>query len=298
MAHPIAVALLVALAVAACGTEAPPRPAPTLIAHRGASGHLPEHTRRAYDLALEQGADYLEHDLHRTRDGVLVVVHDDTLERTARGPAEDCSGAVAEKTLAQLRRCDFGAWFWERRPRPALPPAAAEILTLDQVLDRYRDRARFYIETKDPDEAPGMETELLAALERHDLRPQSRDDRTVIVQSFSPKSLARLHASWPELPLVLLVEAGELPRPLDAGLERIAETAVGIGPHRGDVDAELVETAHRHGLVIHPWTVNDTDEIARLLSLGVDGIFTDYPDRFREVCCEEASTPVRDTEAR
>ncbi|MBP7630999.1 MAG: hypothetical protein KA758_11150, partial [Acidimicrobiales bacterium] len=93
----------------------------TVIAHRGASGLAPEHTFAAYDLAVEQGADFIEHDLQLTADGVLVVVHDATLDRTARGPAESCTGPVATKTLAQLRQCDVGSWFNEANPALAKP---------------------------------------------------------------------------------------------------------------------------------------------------------------------------------
>src|SRR5687768_1343082 len=81
------------------------------VAHRGASGHAPEHTFAAYDLALRMGADYIEQDLHLTKDGVLVVLHDETLDRTARGPVENCSGRVDTKTLAQIKTCDVGSWF-------------------------------------------------------------------------------------------------------------------------------------------------------------------------------------------
>lgn len=280
-------ALAAACTAGACRNDAAaPAAGPVLIAHRGASGHLPEHTFDAYDLALEMGADYLEHDLHLTRDGQLVVVHDDALARTARGPAADCSGLVREKTLAQLRRCDFGAWFWERHPDAALPARPARIATLDEVLTRYAGRTRFYIETKHPGEAQGLEAALLAVLERHQLLPAEPGDRTVIIQSFSPESLQALNEQRPELPLVLLFEAGELPADRERGLAEIAEIAAGIGPFRKDVDAELIAAAHRHGLVVHPWTVNHVDEISELLALGVDGVFTDHPDRFREACCD------------
>ena len=118
-----------AASTAACtttsGTLGPP-PEPTLIAHRGASVLAPEHTLAAYDLAIEIGADYLEHDLQLTFDGLLVILHDDTLDRTARGPAENCSGAVADKTLAQLETCDFGTWFTGRDPAAEIASRGSE----------------------------------------------------------------------------------------------------------------------------------------------------------------------------
>ena len=129
----------VALAAGACGSGTERgdlgSPAqPILIAHRGASGLAPEHTLAAYDRAIEIGADYLEHDLQRTRDGALVVLHDETLDRTARGPAENCTGPVRSKTLAQLETCDFGLLFAEGRPDAVDAFAGEMILTLDAVL--------------------------------------------------------------------------------------------------------------------------------------------------------------------
>jgi glycerophosphoryl diester phosphodiesterase len=98
--------------------------APVLnVGHRGASGYAPEHTIPAYDLALEQGADYIEIDLQMTADGVLVAMHDDTLDRTATAPEgvpeEYCTGPVIEKTLEQIKMCDVGSWFNETYPEYA-----------------------------------------------------------------------------------------------------------------------------------------------------------------------------------
>ena len=145
------------------------RPAPAngalVIAHRGASGYAPEHTFAAYDLAVEQGADYLEQDLQLTADGVLVVLHDATLDRTARGPAGSCTGPVSEKTLAQIQECDVGSWFNEAHPERADPAyVGLRIPTLEQVLDRYATDVRYYIEIKALGAGSGMEEPLLDLL--------------------------------------------------------------------------------------------------------------------------------------
>ena len=101
--------------------------APVLaIGHRGASGYAPEHTIASYDLALALGADYIEQDLQLTKDGVLVVLHDPTLDRTARGPAENCTGSRrSTKTLAQIKTCDVGSWFNDAFPEYARPSTSA-----------------------------------------------------------------------------------------------------------------------------------------------------------------------------
>jgi glycerophosphoryl diester phosphodiesterase len=278
----------VALAAGACGsgTERPAlgSPAqPILIAHRGASGLAPEHTLAAYERAIEIGANYLEHDLQRTRDGALVVLHDETLDRTARGPAENCTGPVRSKTLAQLETCDFGLWFAEGRPDAVDAFAGERILTLDAVLKRFGRRAGTYIETKHPQHAPGLEEALLALLEAHDLLAPSVGAPSVVIQSFSAESLQKIHKLRPDLPLIQLLDEGETAAPFDEMLAAVAEYAAGIGPYHPEVDAPLLAAARRHGLVVHAWTVNSEADLVRLLEAGVDGVFTDYPDRYVEV---------------
>ncbi|MFP3900794.1 MAG: glycerophosphodiester phosphodiesterase [Acidimicrobiia bacterium] len=264
------------------GTAAGTPPAGTLvIAHRGASAYAPEHTFAAYDLALEQGADYIEQDLQLTADGVLVSVHDDTLDRTARGPTESCTGAVSDKTLAQLRECEVGSWFNDANPDFADPAyAGLGIPTMAEIVERYGTDVRYYIETKSPDAQPGMEEALLALLDDTGLADVAARSQGVLIQSFSAESLRRIHSQRPELPLVQLLPPGA---PVDeAQLDDIAGYAVAIGPASGSVDGDLVEAAHARCLAVHPYTVDDPDEMVRLLEAGVDGMFTNVPDRLRE----------------
>ena len=249
-----------------------------IIGHRGAAGYAPEHTFASWDMALGLGADYLEQDLQMTADGHLVVMHDDTLERTARGPG--CRGRVIKKTLAQLAACDAGTWFNDSLPDRARPDyAGLRIPTLDGVLARYRDRARFYIETKNPEDAPGMEAALIVALTRHDLRPREPGDTRVIVQSFSTESLRKVHALDPRIPLVQLFRSRESSASIRRKLDPLVGLVHGIGPQFDDVDERLVADAHADGFVIHPYTVNEPADMRALIALGVDGMFTDYPDR-------------------
>src|SRR5262245_36726479 len=175
---------------ATTATTEPAAPAgAVVVAHRGASGYAPEHTFASYDLALEQGADYIEQDLQMTADGVLVVLHDDTLDRTARGPAESCTGPVSEKTLAQLQECEVGSWFNEAHPDLADPAYdGLAIPTMEEVLERYGTDVRYYIETKALDAQPGMEQALLDLLDAAGLGTPAEGDRQVFIQSFSPAS--------------------------------------------------------------------------------------------------------------
>jgi glycerophosphoryl diester phosphodiesterase len=265
---------------------------PVVVAHRGASAYAPEHTFAAYDLALDQGADYLEQDLQLTADGVLVVVHDDTLDRTARGPVESCTGPVADKTLDQLRECEVGSWFGEANPDRAAPAFAEErIPTMEEVLDRYGTGVRYYIEIKAPDASPGMEQALLDVLDGAGLGEPANDSRPVLVQSFSADSLRRLHELRPDLPLVQLLPLGGAP--VDgAGLDAIAEYAVAIGPAFADVDQALVDAAHERCLEVHPYTVDAPEVMTGLLDLGADGFFTNAPDvGLRQVAGRDAPRP-------
>jgi len=251
----------------------------TVVAHRGASAYAPEHTFAAYDLALEQGADYIEQDLQLTSDGELVVMHDETLDRTARGPADSCTGPVRTKTLEQLRQCDVGSWFNEAHPELADPTLVElRIPTLREVFERYGDDARYYIETKAPDTRPGMEQALLDLLDESGLtEDRAIRSRRVIVQSFSAESLQRIHERQQDLPLVLLLRTSGTP--IDPSqLDDAAELAIGIGPAAANVDAALVEAAHERCLDVHPYTVDDPATMTALLAAGVDGMFTNVPD--------------------
>ncbi len=251
-----------------------------VIAHRGASWDAPEHTFVAWDLALAQGAEWIEQDLQMTRDGQLVVMHDDSLDRTATGPAASCRGLVREHTLAELEACEVGSWFNRENPSRAKDSYTSErIRTLEAWLSRYAGRARFYIETKSPAEAPGMEDSLLAVLRRHRLVGRGADEGRVIVQSFSPASLLRLRALEPRLTLVQLMDDPPPAGTLLPTLDSIAKYAAGIGPSRRFINEAIVKAAHERGLVVHPYTVNAEPTMVFVLELGVDGMFTDHPDR-------------------
>lgn len=250
-----------------------------VIGHRGASAYAPEHSFAAWDLALALGADYLEQDLQLTRDGVLVVLHDETLDRTVRKDGRGCSGRVSDWTMAQLSGCEVGSWFNQAYPALARPEYAAEPLpTLGAVLGRYADRASFYIETKHPEAAPGMEQLLVGMLHRFDLVEASRHEWRVLVQSFSEASLRKVRAIEPALPLIQLVDEEETVSETIRRLGRCSEYAVGIAPHYARTTPELIAAAHEHCLVVHPYTVNQPADQATLVEAGVDGMFTDLPD--------------------
>jgi glycerophosphoryl diester phosphodiesterase len=250
------------------------------IGHRGASGYAPEHTLVSYDLAIALGADYIEQDLQLTSDGVLVVLHDTTLDRTARGLAENCTGLVSDKTLAQIKTCDVGTWFNEANPGFARPEyVGLTIPTLEEVFVRYRRRINYYIETKSPETADHMEERLLALMARHRLLKPAARRWQVLIQSFSPASLQKIHALDPSLPLIQLVLAFGPSPALETSLDGIAAYAVGTGPTYQAVNAPLVAAAHARCLDLHPYTVNQPADMTALVAAGVNGMFTNVPDQ-------------------
>ena len=275
----IAVGLLVVTAPAALADSSPPETVVLSVGHRGASGMAPEETLASYDLAMKMHANYLEGDLHLTSDGVLVLLHDSTLDRTAQGDPENCTGPVNMKTLEQVKTCDMGSWFNDAYPKYARPDYVGQkIVTLDEMFQRYGRGANYYLETKDPEQQPGIEEELLRLMDKYDLRDSAVKHWQVLIQSFSPTSLQKIHSLDPELPLIQLLLGGGSTLE-QATLDSIADYAVGIGPSSGDVDADLVTAAHERCLDVHPFTVNSPSEMKHLIDLGVDGMFTNFPNR-------------------
>ncbi|MFJ2984897.1 MULTISPECIES: glycerophosphodiester phosphodiesterase [unclassified Pseudomonas] len=188
-------------------------PYPAVIAHRGASYDAPESTTPAYLLARDLGADYLELDLQRTRDGVLVVVHDDELSRTsdvAEHFPERTRSPVSAFTLAELKSLDAGSWFNKAYPERARASfSKLSILTLDEVIDIAEGNPErqpgLYIETKVPSQFPGIEMELKARLEA---RGWLGHPGRVVLQTFDRSSLALLHKAMPQVPKILLLWVG------------------------------------------------------------------------------------------
>jgi glycerophosphoryl diester phosphodiesterase len=227
---------------------------PLVIAHRGASGYRPENTLPAYELAVEQGADMIEVDLHRTRDGGIVVTHDEALAGLGG------RGEIAGASLAEVRALDAGG--------------GARVPTLDELLDGFGARIPLNLELKRATAAdyPGLEAAALAALEARDLLAGT------LFSSFYDPVLRRLRALSPAARLGLLVSRRYPERALERARALGAEA---LHPERPLVTRELVAAAHGEGLSVYVFTVDEPDEMRRLLELGVDGLFTNFPDRMR-----------------
>lgn len=248
------------------------------VAHRGAKAYAPEHTMFSYELGLEMKADYIEIDLQMTKDGVLIALHDLTINRTTDG-----TGIVRDMTLEEIKQLDAGTWFNKQTPEYAKEEyAGAEIPTLEEIFQRFGRSTNYYIETKSPDIYPGMEEKLLTLIDEYNLTGVNGRSSKVLLQSFSKESLLMMHEMNPDVPLVQLLSSPKIGDGADAELEEIMSYAVGVGPNHNRIDEEYVSKVRSNGLHIHPYTVNTKEAMSRLLDWGVTGVFTDYPDVFNE----------------
>ncbi|WP_409276335.1 glycerophosphodiester phosphodiesterase [Neobacillus sp. SCS-31] len=249
------------------------------VAHRGASGHAPEHTLPAYELGQKMKGDYIEIDLQMTKDGELIAMHDETLDRTTNG-----TGLVKDFTLAEIKQLDAGSWFNEKYPQYAKSEyVGLEVPTLQEVIETFGSGARYYIETKSPEVYPGMEEKLVEILNEYKLTGKNVPSSKVIVQSFSAESLKMVHEMDPTIPLVQLLWYDQPATLTDEELEEYKSYSIGLGMNYGTIDEAYVQKVRDSGLLIHPYTVNETADMEKLLDWGVTGMFTNFPDRLQEV---------------
>lgn len=261
-------------------THAPPGGKPfVVIAHRGASAYAPEETMAAFTLAKAMGADYIEMDLQITKDGVLVLMHDPTVNRTTNG-----KGPVKSYTLRHLETLETGTWFNRTHPRYAKPEYTHQhVPALDEVLDTLGHGANYYIEVKAPQMYPGVEEKLVTALKRHHLVGPGTVRGQVVVESFDPQALKRIHRMEPTLPLVQLVDGKDAANPTPQQVRDWKTCAVGVAPNYTRLTPQAVGRLRASGLRVEPWTVDSPVAMRRLMRWGVTGMFTDRPDVLRSV---------------
>lgn len=224
------------------------------IAHRGASSYAPENTFAAFDLAIEMGARHLELDVHFSSDGHLVVIHDDTVDRTTDG-----SGPVTSRSLAALTALDAGAWFDPRFKGERIP-------TLGAVLERYWG-AHLHVELKG--HSAGL------AQRAVDMIRSSGIATNVTITSFQKAKLEETRAYAPELPTGWLV--GEVSDAVVAQARALGLTQ--LCPRAGAVTPELVSRLHAEGLVVRAWGVATEDLMRRVVTAGADGMTVNFPDK-------------------
>lgn len=276
------------------------------IAHRGASGSAPENTSEAFELALRQGMDALEVDVHLTADDHVVVMHDASVDRTTDG-----AGEIRSMPLAAIRRLDAGRWFGEQW-------RGARVPTLEDVIARFGDRALLDIELKggvtvhDPRTGATVPPPLPALRPRavwFDRRNYVSEvpevairlaDRTlesaarlgaldrISLSSFGADVLLWIREHAPEVPTQLIVVAPAIAE--DCSFAQEAGFRV-VSPQNYAATEPNVAEAHRRGLAVFIWERNDEAAMSRLIDLGADAVKTDYPDRLSAVLKRRTASP-------
>ena len=245
-------------------------PKPRVFGHRGAAGLAPENTLPAFALGLALGADVLELDVHATRDGVIVVIHDPTLERTTNG-----SGEVRAHRFYDLQQLDAGYRFTRDGRDFPYREQGVRIPTLEAVLQQFL-LAQCNIEVKQED--PPIAEEVIGTIRKLNagnrvLLAAERDTIMASIRLHAPEVATSFTA--PEVAdFITRVGAASWDGYVAAG------RALQIPPRFGDIELvtpQSVAAAHDRGLEVHVWTINDRSEMERLLALGVDGIMSDLP---------------------
>ena len=236
------------------------------LGHRGASAYAPENTLAAFNLAFEMGADGVELDVSVTRDRVPVVIHDHRVDRTTEG-----HGAVSEMTLAEVKRLNAGAFFAAKFRGEKIP-------TLAEVLDGPGRRGIVNIELKSGRITNvGLEAAAIARVIE-----EAKASERVIISSFNYFALNAIHILDPRLPLgFLYFDRALLSFPHANTRPLVQPTA--LHPHHVLVTPGFVRWARSIDYKINAWTVDDAEEMRRLISLGVDSIMTNKPDVLRQV---------------
>jgi glycerophosphoryl diester phosphodiesterase len=225
------------------------------IAHRGASSYAPENTLAAFDLALAMGIMHIELDVHCTRDEQVVVIHDETVDRTTNG-----TGPVTNYTLAELRCLDAGAWFGAEF-------AGQRVSTYAEILARYGGRVHLHTEIKGH----------TAHLAQHtvDLIRQYNMTAQVTMTSFQQPPLQDIRTYAPELPTGWLVR--EVNETIITQAQQLGVTQ--LCPHAATVTPALVRHLHAQGFVVRAWGVTDEVLMRQVVDAGADGMTVNFPDK-------------------
>lgn len=230
---------------------------PLIIAHRGASALEPEHTSLSYKRAIKDKADFIEIDLRQTKDHELVAIHDKDVERTTNG-----KGNVQDLTLSQLKKFNAGK--------------GQKILTIEEIIKEFGLSTKYYIETREDNNGNlVMEQKLIDILNKYNLLAEHK----VVLQSFSEKSLKKIHSINKEIPLVRLLRDGEVEDLNSDKLKYIKSYAYAVGPNAKLVDKSTVEKVHAANLQIHVFfdAENEKNQTMKMTNIRVDGFFSNNP---------------------
>ncbi|MGV8146219.1 MAG: glycerophosphodiester phosphodiesterase [Alkaliphilus sp.] len=234
-----------------------------ILAHRGASAYAPENTIIAFKEAIKMGADGFELDVHLSKDGYLIVIHDESVDRTTNG-----NGFIKDLTLDEIKRLDAGSWYDSKFYKE-------KVSTLDEVVHLVKDTPLLVnIEIKNgPFFYEGIEQKIVDCVVKYDMQ-----DR-VIISSFDHYSVVKIKEINPSIKTgALFVSRTIAPWKY---IKKIGADA--LHPHFISVTSEMVKNCHESNIEIHTYTVNEPEHINYLNKLGVDSIITNFPDRAKEI---------------
>ncbi len=227
---------------------------PIIIGHRGAAGLAPENTLVAFQLALDLNIDAIEFDVQRSKDGALIVFHDEDVSRVTDG-----TGKLWDMTLAEIKALDAGIRSGEQFRGERIP-------TLEEVFDFLRQTDQvLMIEMKEPWRYPGIEAAVVEQIRKYDLIER------IQIRSFYHDSLHAIHRIAPDIALSELW-LDRLPRDEDVIYKA-------VNANHNLYTVETIARLHRRGVQVTAWTVDDLDEARRLKDAGIDGLTTNVPDQ-------------------
>jgi glycerophosphoryl diester phosphodiesterase len=252
-----------------------------IIAHRGASGLAPENTLAAMQLAIDIGVDWIELDVRQTLDRVLVCVHDETLNRTTTG-----KGHVITLNYKKIKQFDAGSWFSPEFSEERIP-------SLNEVLKLINGQCKLLIEVKGTQLLQYKIAEnLLTLIKKHNA------EKWVVIQSFNSDFLKKAYRLNPALKFNNLVNYSPsnmpiyIDRRIKLGNIFRLNYSEAVNPNYKKVTKKLIEKVKKHNRKIFCWTVDDPDEMQRLIELGVDGIITNFPNRLRDLLARIEETTI------
>lgn len=277
---------LLLLLIGLAGCEAPKLSGPMpedeflVIAHRGASAYLPENTVEAFSLAEKLDAPYIELDIHLTKDGKIVVMHDDDVSSTT-----EANGEISSFTLAELKQLSADGQHAGTIATSG-PEEAFAVPTLEEVFQQFGDEMNFVVELKDPKKYPGIEEKLVRLLKEYQFIGFDDKGRPkVVVHSFDGKGLKRVHQLEPSIPLMQLIsfEEDEEAELSEKEVKNLKKYAAGVGISYEALTPPFVNEMHRRGLAVYAYTVNEAETALKMKSMGVNGIHTDHPDLLKGI---------------
>lgn len=245
---------------------------PSIIAHRGFSSRAPENTVAAINLAMESGVDMIEVDIAQSRDQIPVLFHDELLDRTSNG-----SGLVKKHSISRLRKLDAGSWFSKSYSNEKIP-------SLEEVIAMVDGRTRLLLEVKKGNTYyPNIEENIAAILKSH-----SAED-WCIIQSFDNNVLRTFRERFPTLTLHKLVTGNipVVPLHIDnrirlGNIYRYKHVS-SINVNHRLLNGRKVRRIQKRGQMVYAWTVNEEEDMKRMIRIGVNGIITDYPDLLKSI---------------